>query len=225
MLFKSDLHYFGMSGIELADLDQDGDEDILLTNGDEGDGPLPEGVDPYEVHGLKWLENDGSGRFAVHEVVRHWGAYAARAADFDRDRDLDIVLSATQIEGRYPDAERLSVIWLENDGAQNFTRHKVLGAPQQLITIEVADINRDGVPDILGGSYNDCVFADPKCGPVGHRLVAFNIGVPGVFTARSPSVGDPAVSVLPRVAAWVGLTLLAAGLTLVGLGRRRGARM
>ena len=34
LLFDSDAEHYGMSGLELADLDQDGDTDILFTNGD-----------------------------------------------------------------------------------------------------------------------------------------------------------------------------------------------
>ena len=222
VLFKSDLQYYGMSGLELSDLDRDGDVDILFTNGDEGDGPLPEGVDPDEFHGLKWLENDGRGRFTVHEVVRHWGAYAVRAVDLDRDRDLDLVLSAVQIKDRYAEAERLPVIWLENDGAQNFTRHRVLGAPQQLITIDAADIDRDGVPEVLGGSYNDCVFVDPKCGPFGHRLVAFNIGV--AARPALPTVGDTTVGKMMSGALAGGLALVSVGVALLRTGRRTRGR-
>ncbi len=104
VLFDAGVHYYGMSGIEPADLDLDGDIDILFTNGDEGDGTLPDGLDPYEVHGLAWLENDGSGRFAVHDIIRHWGAYSVRAVDTDGDLDVDLVLSAVQVPGRYVDA-------------------------------------------------------------------------------------------------------------------------
>ena len=63
VLFKSDLRYYGMSGIELTDLDRDGDTDILVINGDTFDGRPPELLKPYQVHGLAWLENDGLGRF------------------------------------------------------------------------------------------------------------------------------------------------------------------
>src|SRR5579859_2502139 len=45
---------FGSSGIQLVDLDQDGDLDVLYSNGDVLDSNL---LRPY--HGIQWLENRG----------------------------------------------------------------------------------------------------------------------------------------------------------------------
>jgi hypothetical protein len=215
VLFKADTTGYGMSGIELSDLDQDGDIDILFTNGDEDD-LLPS--DPYAFHGLSWLENDGLGRFAVHDLVRHWGAYAVRAADIDSDADLDLVLAGYQLEARHPDAEVQSLIWLENDGAEGFTAHLVRDAPLLMLTIDVADGNRDGVPEILGGSFNRCGLRDRSCGGIGHRLVSFTI-TPGAVPAF-PSVGDPDVSRLMRT-----LTFTAIGVIVVVLVLIVGARV
>ena len=170
VVFAASDTYFGMSGIELADLDQDGDIDILLTNGDTLDLELPEGIDPNDYHGLSWLENDGLGQFTDHhDVVRHWGAYAVRAADIDGDSDLDLVLSGMQVVRYFPGSERQDMVWLENDGAQNFTRHPVDLDLPLLITIEVADLDGDGAPEVLTGTHN---FTG---GGGGHRLVMFNI--------------------------------------------------
>ena len=47
VLFDSDAEHYGMSGLELADLDQDGDTDILFTNGDTLDLEFPKDGDPY----------------------------------------------------------------------------------------------------------------------------------------------------------------------------------
>ena len=170
VLFKADLTYYGLSGIELSDLDQDGDIDVLVTNGDTFAGRPPDLLKPYEVHGLAWLENDGTGHFTHQELVRHWGAYAVRAVDVDGDRDLDLVLGAHQIPEMFPEEPLASLIWLENDGAENFTRHSIEGnLPPLVITIHATDLNRDGTPEILLGSL------DLSGGEAGHRLASFNV--------------------------------------------------
>ena len=58
--FRSEVIYtaphpaFGSSGIQLVDLDRDGDLDVLMTNGDSMDSQM---LRPY--HGVQWLENPG----------------------------------------------------------------------------------------------------------------------------------------------------------------------
>lgn len=170
VLFSAGDDNYGMSGIELSDLDRDGDTDILFTNGDTNDAGFPEGFDPYQFHGLNWLENDGPGRFTVHDIVRHWGAYSVRAFDADGDSDLDLVLSSVQDTLFFPNVVPQTVIWLENDGAQGFTPHPLdIGLPPYIWSIEVVDLDGDGVDEIVGGSL------DPAGGELGHRLVTFQI--------------------------------------------------
>ena len=174
ILFDAKEEYYDMSGLELADLDQDGDTDILFHNGDTLDWFVyPEGIDPNKWHGLSWLENDGTGQFTLHDILRIWGAYSVRAVDLDGDADLDIVLSTLQVPDMFPRATLQGLVWLENDGAQGFTRHNVdLGLPPLLISIDVADLDQDGVPEIVGGTM------DYGGGDGGHRLVVFNIPTP-----------------------------------------------
>ena len=77
---------------------------------------------PNNFYGLAWLENDGTGVFTSHELTRYWGAYAVKAADLDGDGDLDLALSGVQLPNMYPQDEVQNLIWLENDGSQNFAR-------------------------------------------------------------------------------------------------------
>ena len=178
VLFDAEEQHYGMSGIELADLDQDGDTDILFTNGDAFDPDHPADTDPYQLYGLAWLENDGSGRFTLHEVTRHWGAVAVRTIDMDGDGDRDLLLSGLQVPEMFPDSIPLGVVWLENDGAQNFVSHPVeTGMSPILVSLEVID--GDGEPEILGSGY------DPRKGDAEHRLVMFEIP-PDVASSGNP---------------------------------------
>ena len=177
VLFAADVQYYGLSGIELADLDGDGDTDILYTNGDTLD-PSEREIFPNNFYGLAWLENDGTGAFTSHELTRYWGAYAVKAADLDGDSDLDLVLSGMQLPDMYPEDEVQNLIWLENDGNQEFARIVPdIVLPPFMITLAVADVDRDGTPEILGGSHNY------TGGDQGHRLVIFNIPTDPVRTS------------------------------------------
>jgi len=87
LLFGSSNQDFGSSGIALYDLDLDGDEDILYTNGDAFDYIPPQGR-PW--HGVQWLENKGNLDFEFHRICNFTGATNVRAADIDNDGDIDL---------------------------------------------------------------------------------------------------------------------------------------
>jgi hypothetical protein len=149
LLFGSDNEDFGSSGISMADLDQDGDQDILYTNGDAFDYIPPQGK-PW--HGVQWLENKGNLKFEFHRIADFVGAYNARPCDLDNDGDLDLfVVSAFNLWSK---PESMSMIWLENDGHQNFTSHDITNNPTHLITLELADFNKDGLMDIVTGGMH-----------------------------------------------------------------------
>ncbi|UWQ48125.1 cadherin-like domain-containing protein [Leisingera aquaemixtae] len=70
-------------------------------------------------------------------------------ADFDGDGDIDVVATSEQND---------SVVWFENDGAENFTAHAVDNALESSYPASVADLDQDGDPDILAGGYRDDLF-------------------------------------------------------------------
>jgi len=136
---------FGSSNIRLADLDQDGDEDILYTNGDMMD-ENPE-AKPY--HGLRWLENDGRGNYTLHYLAGMPGCYDAEPVDLDGDGDLDVVFSSLNF--LWPEHDFPSLAWLENRGGfRDVVPRRIAYAPTNLAKIAIGDANGDGKPDILG---------------------------------------------------------------------------
>ena len=130
---------FGSSGIQLIDLDQDGDLDVIATNGDTFDSQY---IEPYR--GIRWLENTGEYPFRVHELTRMPGVHRALAADLDGDGDLDIAACALlPTVLRRPSHGGLdSVIWLEQVSPGQFERR----------SIEQNDLTRG---DAGGGSNGD----------------------------------------------------------------------
>ena len=147
---------WGSSGIEVVDLDRDGDLDVLMTNGDMFDDRI---VKPY--HGIQWLENTGTFPFTAHSLASLPGVQRAQAADLDGDGDLDIVACAL-VPSREEAARLASVVWLEQTQRGSFVRHSLeIGSPAHA-TLDVGDLDRDGDLDIVVGNFSlDVPVANP----------------------------------------------------------------
>jgi FG-GAP-like repeat len=140
---------FGSSGLIVADLNTDGRPDLLLTGGDNLEIQYP---CPQPWHGCIWLENKGGWRFEPHRIGTLPGTYAAAVGDLNGDGHLDVVLVSMFNDWRQPGAA--SIIWLENDGLQNFTPWQIADSPSHLATVAVGDLNSDGRADIVAGGLH-----------------------------------------------------------------------
>jgi len=149
LLYGSSNQDYGSSGISMYDADQDGDEDILYTNGDAFDYIPPQGR-PW--HGVQWLENKGNLNFEFHRLCNFTGATNVRPADIDNDGDIDFfVVSAFNI---WDKPESYSFIWLENTGKMQFSKHEIARNPTHLLSCEPGDFNNDGLIDIVTGGMH-----------------------------------------------------------------------
>jgi hypothetical protein len=138
---------WGTSGLELTDLDRDGDIDVLLTNGDMFDEFL---LKPY--HGIAWLENRGTFPFTAHTLAPLSGVHRAQAADLDGDGDLDIV-AGTLIPGMAKYGKELpSLVWLEQVAPGKFERH-TLEEGGYHASLDVGDVDGDGDMDVVAGNF------------------------------------------------------------------------
>ena len=118
-----------------ADLDGDGDSDVLIAS-------------VYD-NKIAWYENQGAGRFSTQQVItiQADNARSVYATDIDDDGDLD-VLSASSSDDK--------IAWYENDGTGNFS-------DQQVITTQAynardvysTDVDGDGDQDVLSASAGD----------------------------------------------------------------------
>ena len=149
LLWGSDNEDYGSSGIYICDLNQDGKEDILYTNGDAFDYIPPRGR-PW--HGIQWLENKGNLNFEFHRICSFVGAYSVRPVDIDHDGDLDLFAVSGFNLWEKPDAQ--SFIWLENTGHEKFILHNIATKPTHIITLEAGDFNNDGNMDFVTGGMH-----------------------------------------------------------------------
>lgn len=155
---------FGCSGMQLADLDADGDIDVLLTNGDSFDSMY---LKPS--HGVRWLENQGTLQFAEHPIGDLPGAYAARSGDLDGDGDFD-VLACVWLPRQSPnDLDRstlATLVCFEQTSPGKFSRHTLERGAPYFAAIEVADFDGDGDLDFAVGSNLANIQQSPHAGVV-----------------------------------------------------------
>ncbi len=139
----------GSAGLVQADLDQDGDTDLILPVGDnlEDFDAYPQ---PY--HGCYWFENLGNWKFAEHRISDLGGTYAANVGDLDSDGDFDVVL--VSMTNNWQNPNNASVVWLENQGDQTFNTWQIATSPIHMVTVGLGDLNGDQKLDIVAGSLN-----------------------------------------------------------------------
>ncbi len=143
---------FGSSGIELLDVDQDGDTDVLYTNGDAFDNNYAS-----PTHGVQWLENLGGLQFAYHRLTDMPGVHRALAGDVDLDGDLDVVASAFLPHQLLPPSlaarPLASILCLEQTSPGVFVRHTLETGFPHYAALETADFDDDGDLDFAVGPH------------------------------------------------------------------------
>lgn len=142
---------WGSTSFQLTDLNADGYPDLLVSNGDNGDfGTIKAPHKPY--HGVRIYLNDGHQHFTEKFFLPVPGAYKAVAADFRGTGRPDIAISAF-----FPDFEDEpvdSLILLTNDKGDGWKPSRIPeGAWGRWFVMTAGDLDGDGLPELITGSY------------------------------------------------------------------------
>ena len=167
----------GAQSVFAADLDGDGDQDLLSAS--------------FSDDIIAWYENDGAADPAfTRRVITSDadGALSVFAADLDGDGNLD-VLSASVLDN--------TIAWYENDGAvePTFTK-QVISMDADARSVFAADVDEDGDTDVLSASVLDNTIAwyenNGAANPVFTKrtITSSAIGATSVFAADIDGDGD-----------------------------------
>jgi hypothetical protein len=135
---------YGSMYFSIHDFNGDGHPDILYVNGDNFD--YSRVLKPY--HGIRILENDGKNNFHERFFFPVYGAARTAVADFDKDGDLDILITSNFADfQRHPER---GIMYLENLGGYRFRPYTFsIAAGNQWNLVATADLNKDGWLDVI----------------------------------------------------------------------------
>ena len=138
----------GASHVHAADMDGDGDMDILASF--------------HNIDAVVWFENDGSAdpTFTVVEIATHQGEPSPIfAADMDGDGDMDFLTGP--VHG-FSSGDSDEITWYENDGNADPTWTAAdidMDEVAQVRSVIAADMDGDGDMDIVAALGDDDTFA------------------------------------------------------------------
>ena len=135
----------GSSYLDMKDMDKDGLEDMIISNGDNADYSLFD--KPF--HGVRIYSNKGDGNFKETFFYPAYGATKTMAADFDEDGDMDMVMIAFFPSGKTP----RSFLYFQHQSDGTYTVSD-LGVPfAHWLVMDIGDTDADGDIDIILGNF------------------------------------------------------------------------
>jgi hypothetical protein len=173
----------GLFGVEIADLDGDGDNDVVTAA--DGDREVA------------WWSNEGGSPIVwtkkiIASALR--GANGICVGDFDLDGRIDVVVAAASIQN--------DLIWWQNGGGDPITWTKEVIDAQwsSCYEVNVGDVNLDGRPDLIAVSWDLGIIAWWENGvgaPITWTKHVVDTGFTGAHSAKAADLdGDGDMDIL-----------------------------
>ncbi len=125
-------------GVELHDLDVDGDPDVVI--------------------GGTWFENRSDGSWPAHSFAQWHPSATVQVGDVNQDGRPDVVLSPSELKGSF-----YKLSWFEapkDIRSADWTEHAIADRVECVVhSLVVADVSGDGLPDVVSAEMHQS--ADP----------------------------------------------------------------
>lgn len=138
---------YGSSSLQLTNWNGDSLPDLIYTAGDNAD--YASGPKPY--HGIRVFTGTTDGMFDEALFLPLPGAYAAVAADFDEDGDLDLAAISffPDFSAEYP----ATAVYYTNESDGTFSATRLPGADSgRFIRLTAGDFDLDGDTDLAAAT-------------------------------------------------------------------------
>lgn len=128
-----------ISHVNIVDLDRDGRPDVLACDD--------------KALSVVWLRQTEPGKFEEQALATDLPAPVhVEAVDLDGDGDLDLLVSC--MGEVFPNNDKIgSVVILENDGNQRFTKHVIIDQVMRVTDVRAGDFNADGRLDLAVAQF------------------------------------------------------------------------
>jgi hypothetical protein len=128
-----------ISNVEAVDLDGDGLMDIIVCD--------------CKSNSINWIRQFPAGVYTETVIADGLNAPAhVQAFDFDKDGDKDIMVAVLGL--LFPSNDKIgSVVILENDGKERFTKHVVVDKVARVSDVRAGDLDGDGDMDLAVAQF------------------------------------------------------------------------